>query len=121
MAEADRIVTITPDIEGTFVWTDDRTLLFQPNAPGWQSAQRYQIVVDAVASGLTSDFTHSFSSSVGLAVDYVIPTDGDVEVPANAQILVQFNRSVAPLTVLSQASEASILEFDLRWQGRASG
>ena len=112
VAEADRIVTITPDIEGTFVWTDDRTLLFQPNAPGWQPAQRYQIVVDAVASGLTSDFTHSFSSSVRLAVDYVIPTDGDVEVPANAQILVQFNRSVAPLTVLSQASEASILEFD---------
>ncbi|MGH2610243.1 MAG: Ig-like domain-containing protein, partial [Tepidiformaceae bacterium] len=47
-----------------------------------------------------------------LTVDSVVPAPNDTEVPANAQVLVQFSRSVAPLTLLSEQSGAAVLEFD---------
>ncbi len=112
------IVAIDPSLEGVYVWLDDRTLLFQPAFPGWRRAEQYRVTVDAVAAGLDADHLHSFSVEGGLEVSYVIPGDGDVEAPRNAQILVQFNRSVAPLTVLQEESAASLLEFDPPLAGR---
>ena len=105
-------VSFVPPIEGAFAWLDSRTLLFQPDYPGWQRGQRYEVVVDAGPVGLVSDYTHTFTVEGQLEVAYVIPGDGDAEVPAEAQILVQFNRSVAPLTVLQEGPGATVLEFD---------
>ena len=110
-------VSFEPPIEGAFVWLDSQTLLFQPDYPGWKRGQQYQVVVDAGPVGLVQDHTHTFTVEGQLEVAYVIPGDGDAEVPAAAQILVQFNRSVAPLTVLQEESSGAVLEFDPPLEG----
>ncbi len=106
------LVRIDPPAAGSFVWADDRTLLFQPDFPGWRRGQRYQLLVDASAAGLEDDYAHAFTVEGQLEVAYVIPGDGDREVPSEAQILVQFNRSVAALTVLQEGPAPEVLEFD---------
>ena len=45
------------------------------------------------------------------------PRRGDTEVPAAAQIFVQFNRSVAALTVLQEGPAPAVLEFDPPLEG----
>ena len=112
VAEGDRLVSIEPAIEGSFVWDGDRTLLFQPAFPGWQRGQRYELRINGATAGLVRDFTHAFTVEGGLEVAYVIPGAGDVEVPTEAQVLVQFNRSVAALTVLQEGDAPPVLEFD---------
>ena len=111
-ADGDELVSIDPPTEGAFVWDGDRTLLFQPAYPGWQRGQRYTVVVDGPAAGLTADHSHTFTVEDQLEVAHVIPGDGDTGVPANAQLLVQFNRSVAALTVLQEGPAPPVLEFD---------
>ena len=53
-SDADRIVSLDPMAEGSFVWVDDVTLLFQPAFPGWQRGRRYEVAIDAelVARGV---------------------------------------------------------------------
>ena len=117
-ADGGQLVSINPPAEGSFVWADDRTLLFQPAFPGWQRGQQYRLRVDADAAGIAADHAHTFTVEGQLAVSYVIPGDGDREVPTTAQILVQFNRSVAPLTVLQEGPAAAVLEFNPPLAGR---
>ena len=112
------LVSIEPPIEGSFAWLDDHTLLFQPDFPGWQRGQAYRVVVDAGAAGLEADHVHVFTAEGRLEVSYVIPGDGDEEVPTSARILVQFSRSVAPLTVLQEGPAPAVLEFDPPLAGR---
>ena len=116
--EGDALVSIEPPRAGSFVWLDERTLLFQPDYPGWQRGQQYRVVLDGLAAGLADEYTHTFTAEGGLEVDYVIPGDGDTEVPARAQILVQFNRSVAALTVLQEGPAAAVLEIDPPLEGQ---
>ena len=112
VADGAALVSIEPAIEGSFVWDGDRTLLFQPAFPGWQRGERYQVRVHAGAAALAGDHVHAFTVGGRLEVAYVIPGDGDREVPVEAQILVQFNRSVAALTVLQEGPAPEVLEFD---------
>jgi len=122
-AESDgaALVSIDPPTEGAFAWLDTRTLLFQPDYPGWQRGQQYRVVVHAAAARLDADYVHTFAAEGRLEVASVIPGDGDTEVPANAQILVQFNRSVAALTVLQEGTGPAVLQFDPPWRERGSG
>ena len=117
-ADGGSLVSIDPPIEGSFAWLDGRTLLFQPDFPGWQRGQAYRVVVDAGAAGLGADHVHAFTAEGRLEVSYVIPGDGDEEVPASARILVQFSRSVAPLTVLQEGPAPAVLAFDPPLAGR---
>ncbi len=117
-ADGAALVSIAPPVEGSFVWADNRTLLYQPAYPGWQRGKRYELRVDAAAAGLSEDHVHAFTVSGGLEVAYIIPGDGDREVPAEAQILVQFNRSVAALTVLQEGDAPPVLEFDPQIAGK---
>ena len=117
-ADAARFVSIEPPIEGAFVWLDERTLLFQPAWPGWLRGQRYEVLIKAAGTGLPDDQVHAFTVEGQLEVAYVIPAEGDREVPANAQILVQFNRSVAALTVLQEGPGPEVLEIDPPLEGR---
>ena len=117
-ADGGSLVSIDPPIEGSFAWLDGRTLLFQPDFPGWQRGQAYRVVVDAAAAGLGADHVHAFTAEGRLEVSYVIPGDGDEEVPASARILVQFSRSVAPLTVLQEGPAPAVLAFDPPLAGR---
>ena len=112
VADGAALVSIEPAIEGSFVWDGDRTLLFQPAFPGWQRGGRYELRVHAGAAAIAVDYVHAFTVGGALEVAYVIPGNGDREVPVEAQILVQFNRSVAPLTVLQEGPAPEVLEFD---------
>ncbi len=112
------LVSIDPPTEGAFAWLDSRTLLFQPDYPGWQRGREYRVVVDAAAAGLAADHVHTFAAEGRLRVASVIPGDGDTEVPANAQVFVQFNRSVAALTVLQEGTGPPVLRFDPPLEGR---
>ncbi|MCY4456079.1 MAG: Ig-like domain-containing protein [Chloroflexi bacterium] len=110
--EVAELVSIEPAVEGSFVWVDERTLLFQPEFPGWDRGGSYRVRVDGAASGLDEDHEHAFTVEGQLEVTYFTPADGDRDVPSNAQILVQFNRSVAALTVLQEGPGPPVLEFD---------
>ena len=112
------LVSIDPPIEGSFVWDGDRLLLFQPAFPGWQRGGRYELRVHRAAAALSQDHVHAFTVSGGLEVAYVIPGGGDREVPVEAQILVQFNRSVAARTVLQEGDAPPVLEIDPPIAGR---
>ena len=105
-------VTIQPPTGGSFVWAGERTLLFQPDYPGWRPGQRYAVTVSGDVLDQAADHVHRFSAEGRLRVAYVIPGDGDVEVPTEAQIFIQFNRSVAPLTLLDGSPASALLEFD---------
>ncbi len=112
LTDGSRLVSIDPPVEGSFVWADARTLLFQPDYPGWQRGQQYRVRVDPGRAGLDEAYDHTFTVEGQLEVAHVIPGDGDTGVPANAQLLVQFNRSVAALTVLQEGPAPPVLEFD---------
>ena len=113
-----RLVSIEPPIEGAYAWIDEQTLLFQPAWPGWVRGRDYEVVVKAAEAGLPDDHMHAFTVEGQLEVSYVIPAAGDRDVPANAQILVQFNRSVAALTVLQEGPGPDVLEIDPPLEGR---
>ena len=116
--DPDRLIAFSPASEGSFTWLDERTLLFQPSYPGWAPGQTYSVRVNAQAAGLQDDHLHSFTADGRLSVSYVIPGDGDVETPTNAQILVQFNRAVTSLTVLQAAPTAPLLRITPALEGR---
>ena len=110
--DAARIVRIEPAAAGQYVWLDERRLLFQPDYPGLQRGAEYALHLDARAAELSSESTLSITVSGKLTVDNVIPADGDEEVPTQAQVLVQFSRSVAPLTTLAGRGTAPVVAFD---------
>src|SRR5439155_1653386 len=56
--------------------------------------------------------TKQFTVTGKLTVQQVIPGDGDTEVPLGAQVLVQFSRSVAPLTTLAAQPTDQVVTFD---------
>ena len=53
-----------------------------------------------------------FTVTGKLSVQQMIPGDGDTEVPLGAQVLVQFSRSVAPLTTLANQPKDTVVTFD---------
>ncbi|MGH2632744.1 MAG: Ig-like domain-containing protein, partial [Tepidiformaceae bacterium] len=107
-----------PAVAGQYAWLTDRTLLFQPDYPGLLRGKTYTLHVAAQAdAGLEKDVTRQFTTTGALVVVQSIPADGDTEVPANAQVIVQFSRSVAPLTLLSARGNAPVITFDPSLEG----
>jgi alpha-2-macroglobulin len=110
--EASKLLAIEPAPEGDYLWAGDRTVLFQPKYPGLLRGNQYTVKVPArPEAGLQQDFSRTFTTEGLLTVDAVIPAPGDSEVPAKGQVLVQFSRSVAPLTLLSAQSNTPVIEF----------
>ena len=112
------LLSLTPAVEGAYAWLDDRRLLFQPDFPGYERGREYAVRIDGARAGLERDVEQRFTVEGALRVDYIVPADGDVEVPSGAQVLVQFSRSVAPLTTLDAADASPVIEFDPPLPGR---
>ncbi len=111
--DPEKLLVLSPRPEGSFVWIDERTLIFQPAYPGFERGKAYQVTVPAQPeAGLSKEQQVTFTTEGPLTVDVVVPALGDVEVPANAQILVQFSRSIAPLTMLSAQSTTPVVQFE---------
>jgi uncharacterized protein YfaS (alpha-2-macroglobulin family) len=111
--EGARLVSLSPAVEGTYHWVSERTLLFQPSFPGMLRGHEYSIAVRAAeGAGLDADVLRTFVTDGVLTVQTVIPGPGDFDVPANAEVYVQFSRSVAPLTLLSERDARPVIAFD---------
>ncbi len=109
----DKLLRIEPAVRGTYAWMSSRTLLFQPDFPGLLRGASYTVVVPAGPdTGLPTDVRRKFTVTGALTVQQIIPGDGDTQVPLNAQVLVQFSRSVAPLTTLAAQRTAPVVTFD---------
>ena len=109
----DQLFQVFPETKGTFAWLGARTALFQPDFPGFVRGTTYTVSVPARPdAGLPSAVSKKFTVSGQLAIQQVIPGDGDTEVPLAAQIFVQFSRSVAPLTTLSAQRTEPVVTFE---------
>ncbi len=106
------LLRIEPPVAGDYVWQTDRTLIFQPEFPGLLRGAEYSVSVPPQPdAGHFRDFSRTLKVAGELNVVSVIPGPDDVEVPDNVQVLVQFTRSVAPLTVLSEQLTAPVVQF----------
>ena len=110
---AQKLLQLLPATPGTYAWLSPRTLLFQPDFPGLLRGSTYRVHVAAQPdAGLTKDVTATFTVADALVVQQVIPGRGDTEVPMAAPVIVQFSRSVAPLTTLAARPTGSVIVFD---------
>lgn len=116
--DAAKLLTIEPKVAGQYAWLSERTVLFQPDFPGLLRGATYTIHVPArPETGLQQAVQKEFTTSGLLKVVQAIPADGDREVPTQAQVLVQFSRSVAPLTTLAAARKDPVVAFDPPLEG----
>jgi hypothetical protein len=115
----EKLIQLEPVVKGSYAWMSDRTILFQPDFPGFYRGFSYTVHVPArPETGLLEDVSKQFITAGALAVVTTVPADGDTEVPANAQVLVQFSRSVAPLTLLSEQRKDPVIAFDPPLEGK---
>ena len=104
---------VFPETKGAYAWLGARTALFQPDFPGFVRGSTYTVNVPARPdAGLANAITKKFTVTGQLAVQQIIPSDGDTEVPLAAQLFVQFSRSVAPLTTLSAQRADPVVTFE---------
>jgi alpha-2-macroglobulin len=108
------LVTIEPAVDGVFSWTDGRTLVFQPASPGLVQGQQYRVSVKTKGGTLEeATVTQTFVTAGLITVDSVTPEDGEVDVPAETEFLVQFSASVGPPPVIGeQRDEPVVIIFD---------
>ena len=110
---AQKLLQLAPATPGTYAWLTPRTVLFQPDYPGLLRGSTYSVHVAAQPdAGLPNAVTTIFTVADALTVQQVIPGNGDAEVPMAAPIIIQFSRSVAPLTTLAAQPTGSVVTFD---------
>ena len=115
--DASRLIALEPAVAGEFAWLDERTLLFQPDFPGFARGTEYVVSVAGEQAGLDRDFVQSFTVEGELVVQGVIPGPADRGVPPATHIYVQFSRSVAPLTTLDAQRADEVIVVDPPVQG----
>jgi uncharacterized protein YfaS (alpha-2-macroglobulin family) len=117
--------TISPTVEGTFAWTDDRTLAFIPSPPpapvpsgaegggsegGFERGTRYRVTVAGAAqniegTSLEEPATFEFSTVGYLAVSQVMPAPNSDELNPDTTVTITFDHPVVPLTAISRQAE----------------
>ncbi|HET7700989.1 MAG TPA: hypothetical protein VFM06_09015, partial [Candidatus Limnocylindria bacterium] len=89
--QPEALLQLFPKADGEYAWLTPRTLLFQPAFPGLLRGATYTALVPArPEAGVPQPVTRSFTVAGKLAVQQIIPSDGDNEVPLQAQVIVQF-------------------------------
>jgi hypothetical protein len=107
-ASVESAVVISPTVEGTFTWSDDRRVSFSPHE--LQRGLVYQVTVDDTARNventpLEEPIAFEFSTVGYLNVSQVVPAPGSDELDPNTVVTVVFDRPVVPLTAISRQSE----------------
>ncbi len=97
-------------------------LTFRPKWPGFAKGVSYDVSLTLPQSALPSgaepvDLDFRFTTDGKLHVSSVFPEDGAQEIALDGTIMVQFDRSVAPLTVIDERGPEGIIEFDPPAQG----
>ena len=115
----EQLFVIDPPAPGTYAWLSARTVLFQPDYPGFTRGSTYTVhVAPRPDAGLPDPVTSTFTVTGQLGVQQLIPADGDTEVPLEAPVIIQFSRSVAPLTTLAAQRSDPVVRFDPAIEGR---
>ncbi len=116
--KAEGALRVSPEAKGTLSWKEN-TLTFVPEWPGFARGVAYEVELATPEAHLPQGepVSFSFATAGKLKVESVVPDPDATEVSITADLMVQFNRSVAPLTVLEEAPQGQILEFDPPVQG----
>jgi hypothetical protein len=92
-------------------------LTFRPAWPGFARGERYDVALRIATEHLPQgadpvDISYRFTTEGKLAITSIFPPDGTKEIALDGAVMVQFNRSVAPLTVIAERGPAGVIEFD---------
>jgi uncharacterized protein YfaS (alpha-2-macroglobulin family) len=88
-------------------------LTFRPEWPGFARGIKYDVALDLPAATTPAgSVSFSFTTDGKLQIAASFPPDGSQEVALDAAIMLQFNRSVAPLTVVSASGPQDILAIN---------
>lgn len=113
-------LSISPSVDGSTDWKDD-ALVFLPTWPGYARGITYTVSLPTPGTGREEPrepISFSFTVEGKLSVDMVVPEADSEDISLDSAVLVQFNRPVAPLTVLEEESPASnLLEFEPAVEG----
>lgn len=113
------LLQVVPTPPGSYAWLSPKTLLFQPDFPGLLRGATYTAIVPQNdEAGVPQTVAKKFTVAGKLTIQQAIPGDGDTEVPLNAQVLLQFSRSVAPLTTLAAQPTQQVVTFDPPLHGK---
>lgn len=95
---------------------DGDVLTFHPQWPGFAKGVTYTVSLDLpqeeVPHGAAPvSLRYQFTTTGKLKISSVFPIDGAKEIGLDGPIMVQFNRAVAPLTVVDAKSAQNVIEF----------
>ena len=113
---------ISPPVQGTFTWRDQRTVLFQP-ARSFERGTTYHVTIQADARNaegrpLQEPVSFDFQTLGYMKITAVQPRPHTTDLALDTPVTVIFNRPVVPLTSLEQqASLPQPLIFDPPVQG----
>lgn len=114
-ARIQRALTLSPAVDGDIAWKtkeDGRVLVFQPRWPGYARGVTYSVGFAPEPAGLLEAIAFNFTTEGKLKVASAIPAPDSTEVGTDAHVVVEFNRPVAPLTLLQQPARGEVLRFD---------
>ncbi|HYF63952.1 MAG TPA: Ig-like domain-containing protein, partial [Herpetosiphonaceae bacterium] len=115
-------LSVSPPVDGTIEWANDRTLRFTPRQPLTRAAL-YDVVLSQAAkasdgAALNSAYQFRFTTAGFLEVAQALPADGSNEVEAEAVVTAVFNRPVVALKVAEdQDTQPQPLSFDPPLEG----
>ncbi|HOT90878.1 MAG TPA: Ig-like domain-containing protein [Anaerolineae bacterium] len=109
-ASVENALRVTPEVEGTFAWQDDRTVTFKPKVLA--AGTRYHVSLDVTARAanglpLTRDLAFSFSTLDALTVTHATPAQGSGDLRGDTPVLVVFNYPMVPINCTGQVADAN--------------
>ncbi len=109
-ASVEEALRLSPPVEGTFAWEDERTVTFKPKALA--SGVRYQVSVGVGAQAnnglpLTHELAFTFSTIGPLTVSHTTPADQAADLRGDAPVLVAFNYPLVPVHCTGQVADAA--------------
>ncbi len=108
-ASVETALRVTPEVEGTFTWRDDRTVTFRPKVLA--AGTRYHVSLGVTARAadglpLTRDLAFSFSTMDALTVTHFTPAQGSGDLRGDTPVLVVFNYPMVPVNCAGQVADA---------------
>ncbi len=119
----EKAFAIEPDVEGDFVWPNERILVFTPEKQ-WAREAVYRVAIGTSAKSesgtpLREDVSFRFSTTGYLEVTQVQPAPDTAEVGMDGTVTVMFNRPVVPLvSVDAMADLPDPLSFEPPLEGK---
>ncbi len=114
-------LTITPETDGSIVWTSDRIMQFFPS-PSWQLATAHTVLISQEARSadggkLETEITNSFTTIGDVQIRSVAPVSGQTGVSPNADIRITFDQPVEKQHAQDAFSISPVTDGTYTWNG----